>query len=1130
MAGKHLAANEKRALLLWVLAAVVGLWFAHRYFFQAFPEASIHFSVSRGEALQRAEQFLKSNGNSVDGYRSAIIFSVDADAKVYLEREMGLQQANHLMSQELSIWYWDIRFFKPQQEEEFRVQVSPDGRVVAFEHKVPEAKGSATLSQSEAQQIAQTFLTSQLGKDAANWEFLPEEAGSTKRSNRLDWSFTWEKRGFKAKEAVDRLKIGLQGNQVGSADEFLKVPEAWQRSYEHLRSANTFYNQVAVIPYLFVFALALWAGITFARRGLTSWSAAIKLGIIIAIFLFAMQLNRWPIDLHNYDTNSSFGSFKLMWMLSGLIFALGSALTTTLVLPGGELFYRASQPYRLQLYKLLTLRGMRTEEFFSSTVVGLCMAAAHMGFLVAFYLVANHFGAWAPMDMSYDDSVSTIVPWIAGVAIAMLAATSEEFLFRLFAIPFLKRVTGSTLIAVILPAFSWGFLHAAYPNEPPYIRGLEVGLIGIVAGLVMLRWGILATLVWHYTVDASLVGLLLIRSESLYFKIAGIVVGLAALIPLAYCVISYFRRGGFAEDADMQNGAALVSDVAFWVPLPEAGTSHSSSTRTYKSLPKAVLATAVVLGICGIVFAAKWHPNRIGDYLQLSANARQAKQFADTVLRDRHIDPAAYHSATTLVNVTNPLANEFLKERIGVQRLNEIYNTQIPGALWSIRYFQDGNPEEYSVILKPDGSLHSVHHTLAEAAKGASLSQEEAVARARRYLYSERKLDVDSWTLVEDRSDKRPNRIDHKLVWQNKTPLNPGTTPENSAYARIDTYVLGDEVTDYRTYIKLPDEWTRQQNEQKLGATLFSITKWIFIFAFAITIFVFFLKQMKSELARSIPWRSLAAWAAWIALGFLVSFFFGDRIATVMDTYQTSMPLKFIWGVLFISGLIGLLIYFGGYLLLYGMSWYFGARALGPDRMPRWLGMPRSYYFDALVIGLGGTGILVGLSRLVNFISEKWTTSGRGIYSAFGSDFAALLPSASILGTSLLRAFLLVAILAVIATFVASHVKSTVLRLFLLLLAILASCGSWTNFSDFLKQLVTGALLVVTILLLVRYVVRLNLLGGFLLAFTVTTAGAAVTLLQQPNSFYKSNGYIVLAVTAMVFLWTAFQAIRQPKA
>ena len=183
--------------------------------------------------------------------------------------------------------------------------------------------------------------------------------------------------------------------------------------------------------------------------------------------------------------------------------------------------------------------------------MGLSLAAAQMGFLVAFYLIANHFGAWSPQEIKYDDSLNTVIPWIGGIAIGLLAATSEEFLFRMFAIPFLQKVTKSRVIAVILPAFAWGFLHTAYPNEPPYIRGLEVGLIGVAVGTIMLYWGILATLIWHYTVDASLVGLLLIRSSSPYLRIFGVVIGLAVLIPFAIAVYWRVRRGTFEEDADL---------------------------------------------------------------------------------------------------------------------------------------------------------------------------------------------------------------------------------------------------------------------------------------------------------------------------------------------------------------------------------------------------------------------------------------------------------------------------------------------------------------------------------------------------------------------------------------------------
>src|SRR3989442_6099752 len=176
-------------------------------------------------------------------------------------------------------------------------------------------------------------------------------------------------------------------------------------------------------------------------------------------------------------------------------------------------------------------------------------------------MVGSNFGVWAPQDLSYSDVVNTSFPWIAGVAIGVMAATSEEFLFRLFAIPFLEKMTGSRILAVILPAFFWSFLHSAYPQEPGYICGIEVGIIGVVAGIVMLRWGILATLIWHYTVDASLVGLLLIRSNSLYFKISGVVVGAAALAPLVFACIFYLTRGGFETGEDLLNRAESAPEI-----------------------------------------------------------------------------------------------------------------------------------------------------------------------------------------------------------------------------------------------------------------------------------------------------------------------------------------------------------------------------------------------------------------------------------------------------------------------------------------------------------------------------------------------------------------------------------------
>src|SRR5437773_9865005 len=91
--------------------------FAQRYFFQAFPEASVNFQVSREEALARARKFVTGLGENLSGYKSSIIFDVDDDAKVYLEREVGLREANRLASSELHIWYCVVRFLRALTQE-----------------------------------------------------------------------------------------------------------------------------------------------------------------------------------------------------------------------------------------------------------------------------------------------------------------------------------------------------------------------------------------------------------------------------------------------------------------------------------------------------------------------------------------------------------------------------------------------------------------------------------------------------------------------------------------------------------------------------------------------------------------------------------------------------------------------------------------------------------------------------------------------------------------------------------------------------------------------------------------------------------------------------------------------------
>ena len=637
----------------------------------------------------------------------------------------------------------------------------------------------------------------------------------------------------------------------------------------------------------------------------------------------------------------------------------------------------------------------------------------------------------------------------------------------------------------------------------------------------MLRWGIVATLIWHYTVDASLVGLLLVRSNSLYFRISGVVVAAAALAPLAFACISYLTRGGFEANEELLNRAARPLDLSN--AGEPVGETTETSSRRYEALTPAIRGFLAICLVAGGVLVWRLKPETIGDYLKLSTDSRSARSTADQLMRRRGVDPGSFYHATVFADIADPITNEFLRQRLGTARVNEIYAQHVPAALWRVRYFRDSQPEEFAVILRPDGTLHSLRHTLAEEAPGSSLTKEEAVARSQKFLNDEKKIDLKDWELVDSASDKKPHRTDHTLSWQQKTPLDPGASGASGdhAYARIELQVLGEEITNYRTYIKIPDAWRRAHGERSLVRALLSFgVPMLFFVGLGLTGLILFLKNLKSETAGSIPWKRIILWSLWGFAGYVLILTFGDRVPNFLNSYDTAVPMKMFFGFLAIGTLIGGPLYLGGIALSFGAAWYFAVKAFGKERLPGWLRMPSAYYRDALFIGLGGTAGLLGLERLLAAGSTHWSTAHRYLDVVFGQNFDAVFPAVSVLGGTLLRGLLFTGLVTLIASFIAAHVRQPSVRLLLFLLGALSLVGGgWGTPADFAKQLLARLILLGVLVFGVRFVMRFNLLGCFLVVAGTSLVTEAAEMLAQPDAFYRSNGYAVLLMLALLFAW-----------
>ena len=1134
MALERLDGKDAKILLIWILAGLLGAGVAYKYFFQAFPEASVEFKVPRADALDRARQFAGAQGAQLGGYDSSIVFNLDDTAKTYLEREVGLAQANRIMTNDVHIWYWETRFFKPLQKEEFDVRVDPAGGIVGYTHVLEETASGARLERAAAQAAAESFLRDSLHADLSQYDFREQEANSTERPNRRDWSFAWERHGFRAKDAPYRLDVNLAGDRVDGYAEFLKVPEEWRLGFERLRSSNNLYEFVALLPYAFFLGGCLLIIVRLGRSGLLEWRMGIALGLFLTALYFIMTMNQWPLERATYDTNTPYSSFFLSEVGKAALMSIVSALLVVIAIVPGEPLYRVSQPDNIRLDMGLRLPGIRTKEFFRANVIGICLAAAHIGYITVFYIISRKLGAWAPQDLNYENVVSTSLPWVYPLAIGIYAATSEEFLFRLFAIPYLMRLTKSRFVAVVVPAFAWGFLHSNYPQEPAYVRGIEVGLIGIVVGLVMLRWGIWATLIWHYTVDAFLISTSLLRSHGAYLRISGALVGGGALIPLAIAGIFYLVRGGFEVDASLLNSAkplggppahatAVAEDSSLTETARESASINNSTH--YTGMSSRALAALVVCGVLGFGLLIGVKREAIGDFIRFQIDANQAVALGNQALRDIKIDPVAYRHTATLTYTFDEHTNEYLHRTIGIAAANRIYREQVPSSFWTIRYFRDSQNEEYMVVLRPDGSLHSVHHTLDEKASGANLSKEDALARAETYLRDRKKLDLSGWNLVDAHSDKKPARTDHTFEWEQASALDPGSG-QQGAHIRMQLRVQGDEVSGYRIFIKIPEAW-RDAESRTTGAQLVQAAgRWIGLSAFLLAALVIFLRNLRHPDVARVPWRRLGQWSTWMLAAAVVTFV--NRLPQLLTNYETVMPLVMYYAILGITMIFAVSLYLAGAFLALGISWFFLERAFGPGCIPGWTGMKAAYYRDALCVAIFGSAAVLGLNRLPLLLA-RLPVLHHALGASVPEGLDMLNPAAGVAASAIVASFLTAGIFGLAAGIVAIYIRPIWMRAGVLVLYAALMATNVATPGAFVHDMAFRLLAATVLWFGVTQVVRFNTMGYFLAASMIALVTGAVELIEQPNLYFRANGYAVVALAVALLAWPIYYWRRQPE-
>jgi hypothetical protein len=807
-----------RRPFFWIVFALVSVGmagFAYWFFPRAFPIVSLDITMSRDQALAAASGLAAKDHVGPERYRAAASFTLDEEAQTFVELEGGGKAAfARLMTSGLYAPYtWEVRHFQEGEKHEATIRFTPDGRPYGFVERLRQDAPGAALDADAAQTIGEAAARADWGVPLDAFA-LVERSDEKQPGGRVDHTFVYERPGQRLGEGRYRLRLTVSGDRLTEVTYFIQIPQAFTRRYEHMRSANNAIGAGSTIGMLVLYVLGgIGVGLfVLLRQRWVIWRQPVLWGAFIALLQLAASLNEWPLAWMGYDTALSVQTYALQTIGTMVAAALGLGVLLSLSFMAAESLDRRAFPSHPQLWKMWSREADGSREILGRTAAGYLLVAAFFAYEVALYFMTTRvLGWWTPSEaLVHPDVLATYQPWLAAIAPSAQAGFWEESLFR--AVP----LAGAALIgdrlggrrwwivaAMIVQAVVFGAGHAPYPTEPAYARAAELLLPATAFGLLYLRFGLLPSIVLHYTFDVTWFALPVFVSTGAAARVSQALIVVFTLVPLWMVLRGRLRAGRWRPLPDaLRNGA--------WAPpAPAVAAETPVATAPPPVMRPATVRVVAAAGLVALVVWAFARPFQ-AELPPLTVGRAAAGQAARDALAARGVTLGDGWRVLPAVQEGGE-GGDFVWRTAGRARYFSLLGTYVAPPHWRVRVARfegdlEARAEEWRVDVGPDGRVGRVSHTLPEARPGASLSEPDARALARDAVRERFGLDGASLEDVSADASKRPARMDWDITFKD---LSVAPLPEGEP--RISVTILGDEVADVRRFVFVPDEWQRRQ-------------------------------------------------------------------------------------------------------------------------------------------------------------------------------------------------------------------------------------------------------------------------------------------------------------------------------
>lgn len=1087
MRSNTLTVREMIVLGAVAVAGIACAWFVLANTQRAFPELHFPVQISRDVAIEQSDALLRSKAIDPSTFQRATILNRDEIAYTYLSQSFESSTASTYM-QDRGVVQWLVRYFQPLAKEEYTVGYDPDGTLRSLNHTIAEDQPGARLPIDRAEQLARDYVAS-LHIPLQNYTLLEQQ--TVERPQRTDHTFTFEDTAYRALEATARIRVTVQGDQIGDYQSFLKIPESWTRDFETRRSRN---NAAQLAAEILMTLLMVWASIVAIQylRKYRTVAVFVPMMLLVAAISVGMIINQLPSIFFYFDTTQTLTSYLVPTLVFGAVLVALSyiSVSSTAFLAG----LHDARAWAERAW-INVLPGINTKRGIHALLIGSSGGLLITAINIVIYLVGRSFGFWTPPNLTIDSTLSLTVPWLEPLFIGAIAAISEEFLFRQFAITVLRNRMKSTLLAVILSSVAWAFLHANYPVEPWYARGIEVSLIGFVLAGLYLRYGILASITAHYVANAFMTSL------GLYFAHASIPVLLAAFtltfLPAFISLWSFMqtRTHGFAPETPatlpLRPKAILRPSL---IALPKWQLSTTAI----------MLFTALALVGSVILYAYRDEGYALPRY---EINEQQAITRAKQALHERGVEASQYRVVATRYSDTQQLHGRSLEDAAFFQEYVKANNgseaiaahlarTYLAPPGYFVRFFNVLQREEYSVEVRQDGSIEAVQHDPSDEQPGKSLDEATALQIATQALAQHNTQP--NLTLADAQSEQRDARLDWTFIWEAREPIFA------NAHLRYSILVLGDEPTGFVRYVKVPEDFQREQQQTPWFATVAQVGQGL-LMLIAVGLGLWYAIRLFRTVP--IPWRQTRMVPLVVCLLFLARSL--NLSPSIFSYYDTTQPLA-----LFLASELGITLLSAA--LSAALTWLLAALALAA-----WYEHFEGH--QSVTVRTTITGLLVGTLVVIIAMARDALAGYVPLNILPVSGFSQILDIlSSSLGASLL--FLPLIVFAGLALHRAWSIKGVLLGTALFVITgTMTAAHTTEDVWNAIRDLLIAAPLA---FLVIRYVFQTQLLSYFFFFVLYGSIPGMLALILQPELSLRAEGLIGITILSAASIYS-FLRVRQ---